>query len=101
MRNEGSFVSNSTLDVEPPLKSHPYLPRDARGRRIPKAGTLRRRIYDMWTGGCSTQVIAKDIDRPLRYVNVTIWTFSNPERHNASIARCWRKRKLKQREAAT
>jgi hypothetical protein len=81
-----------TIEAEPPIRVRPYLPRDARGRRIPKAGTLRRRIYDLWTGGHSTQAIAKMVDRPIRYINITIWTFSNPERHNTSAAICWREK---------
>lgn len=75
---------------KPRPKRGPYLPRDARGRRIPKAGTLRRRIYDLWTGGHPTQVIAQLVDRPQRYVNVAVWTFSNPGRANAKAAIRWR-----------
>jgi hypothetical protein len=64
----------------------PYLPRDERGWRVPKSGTLRRRVYDLMVEGKGISEIADAVDRSYNYVGVTAFVIRNADTHNVSRA---------------
>lgn len=53
-------------------------PRDDKGWRIPRKGTLSRKIYDMLADGQRPVDIAKRLRTPVAEVNVLIHRFRNP-----------------------
>lgn len=54
-------------------------PRDDKGWRIPRPGTLARRVYDAHCLGMRVRDIAAHIRRSENWVSVTIWRFTHPE----------------------
>lgn len=62
--------------------------RDRHGWRVPREGTLSRRIYDLTVAGQVPKTIAEQLDVDVGMVRVLAHRFRNPDLCNA-----WRKLK--------
>jgi hypothetical protein len=59
-------------------------PRDFEGWRIPREGTVSRRIYEMAVDGLSPREMAEELpDTPVGSIRVLLWKIRRPEAANA------------------
>jgi hypothetical protein len=61
-----------------------YLPRDHRGWRIPREGTVARQVYDLLINGYERKAISIALSANLSTVGVVVWRIKHPKAHNAA-----------------